>query len=401
MCTPSIFKEKRLNMFFCYKQLYVYFSVLFLCSLFAVCSSFEEGVSSPELKRSRVETSSSDKRGPFGEEFAIATTDTAFKHMLSLSVNDDKTVMQSFLNCFVPEFRTDPVADILEEWPTSIPALKKRGQKQTFMDLHVATRSGVHYIIEMQAQRHEQFDERCLFYACSTYAKQLSARELEQTHWYRLLRPTIAIQVLDFDTNRARGIIGIRGRDDRELIDTLVERAKQNPLPMGEYIKDYAMTCQRSGQIIHDLRMIQVELPRSPAAFPPRSTFTETDWWLSLLRYSEKYKHKTLRELEEQGIIMPSTIQAAFRRLDYGEWDAELRGEYKEDISDRENFKTTLLVEHEEGRARGKAERDREIAIKWIKKGKLDTDILEDLEISAEVLAALRAELLTWQEEDF
>jgi len=218
-----------------------------------------------------------ETHGPFGEEFAIATTDTAFKHMLSLSVNNDQTVMRSFLNSFVPEFKDDPVTSILDEWPVSIPSLKKKGEKQTFMDLHVATRSGIHYIIEMQAQRHEQFDERCLFYACSTYSKQLSARELEQKNWYRLLRPTIAIQVLDFDTNRAKGIKGIEGRDGEELIDTLVERAQKNPLPLGEYIKDYAMTCKNSGQVINDLRMIQVELPRSPAVFPPKASFAEID----------------------------------------------------------------------------------------------------------------------------
>ncbi|MBA4249094.1 MAG: hypothetical protein C0432_00005, partial [Candidatus Puniceispirillum sp.] len=189
-----------------------------------------------------------ETRGPFGEEFAIATTDTSFKHMLSLSVDNDPSIMQSFLNTFIPQFASDPVLEILDERPVSIPALKKKGQKQTFMDLHVATQSGIHYIIEMQAQRHEQFDERCLFYACSTYSKQLSDHDLKQKEWYRLLRPTIALQVLDFDTNRAKGISGIKGREGQELVDTLYERAKANPLPVGQYIKNYTMTCAHSKQ---------------------------------------------------------------------------------------------------------------------------------------------------------
>ena len=343
-----------------------------------------------------------EKHGPFGEEFAIATTDTAFKHMLSLSVNNDQTVMRSFLNSFVPEFKDDPVTTILEEWPSSIPSLKKKGEKQTFMDLHVATRSGIHYIIEMQVQRHEQFDERCLFYACSTYSKQLSARELEQNNLYRLLRPTIAIQVLNFDTNRAKGIKGIKGRDGEELIDTLVERAQKNPLPLGEYIKDYAMTCKNSGQVINDLRMIQVELPRSPAVFPPKASFTEIDWWLSLLRYSEKYTHETLTILEQQGVVIPAAIHAAFSRLDYSEWDATLQGEYKDDVQDRENFKTTLLIEHEEGKAKGieigkvegieigKSEERRSMISKLIGKGKTDIEIMDMLDLTAEELSQLK-----------
>ena len=381
-------------MFLNYRYLYISFLLLAFFPSYAICSGFEGDDPSSNAKHSRTQIDFSERRGPFGEEFAIATTDTAFKHMLSLSVDNDKTVMQSFLNCFVPEFMNDPVQDILEEWPTSIPSLKIKGQKQTFMDLHVATRSGIHYIIEMQAQRHEQFDERCLFYACSTYSKQLSTRDLEQNHWYRLLRPTIAIQVLDFDTNRARGIAGAHGRDGNEIIDTLVERARQNPLPIGEYIKDYKMTCQHSRQTINDLRMIQVELPRSPAVFPPNRTFTETDWWLSLLRYSEKYTHETLQHLAEQGITIPVSIQTAFHRLDYGEWDATLRGEYKEDISDRENFKTTLLVEYSEGERKGlekgELKAKREMVAKLVGKGKLDVEIMDMLDLTAEEFSRLK-----------
>ena len=190
----------------------------------------------PEHVGTERNTVESEILGPSGEEYAISTTDTAFKHMLSLSVDGDKSVMCSFLNCFVPEFKTDPVANILEEWPIGIPILKKKRHKQTFMDIHVATKSGLHYIVEMQAQRHEQFDERCLFYACSTYSKQLNAKELEGPNWYCLLRPTIAIQILGFDLNRAIGITGIHGRDGNELIDKLVARVKRKPLPTGEYI---------------------------------------------------------------------------------------------------------------------------------------------------------------------
>jgi len=213
------------------------------------------------------------------------------------------------------------------------------------MNLHVATQSGMHYIIEIQAQ----FDERCLFYACSTYSKQLSNKDLKQKEWYRLLRPTIALQILDFDTNRAQGISGITGRDGRELVDTLYERAKANPLPVGQYMKDYTMTCAHSKQTIDDLRMIQVELPRSPAQFPPHKDFTETDWWLSLLRYSEKYTHQKLEDLKQKGLTIPQSIQNAFHRLAYSEWDPQMQTKYKEDIQDRENFKTTLLTEFAEG----------------------------------------------------
>ena len=63
------------------------------------------------------------------------------------------------------------------------------------MDLHVISAQKTHYIIEMQAKRHVMFDERALFYACSTFARQLSERDLSAENWYLNLKPVIALQV--------------------------------------------------------------------------------------------------------------------------------------------------------------------------------------------------------------
>ncbi len=46
-----------------------------------------------------------------------------------------------------------------------------------------------------------------------------------------------------------------------------------------------------------------------------------------------------------------------------------------------------------EGRVEGRAERNREIVLKWIRKGKADVDIIEDLEITAEELQAIKASM--------
>jgi hypothetical protein len=69
--------------------------------------------------------------------YAEATTDTAFKQMLSPSLNDDRSVVISFLNSFIPAFRGTPVTSV-NEMPVALPALLGKGEeKQTFMDLHV------------------------------------------------------------------------------------------------------------------------------------------------------------------------------------------------------------------------------------------------------------------------
>jgi hypothetical protein len=97
------------------------------------------------------------------KHYAIATSDTAFKHMLSVD-NGDETIMRSFLQVFVPSFALNPITSI-ESCPVTIPGLKEKGEKQTFMDLlHVRTQNGTRYIIEMQAKRHGMFDEHLFEY---------------------------------------------------------------------------------------------------------------------------------------------------------------------------------------------------------------------------------------------
>ena len=54
--------------------------------------------------------------------YAIATTDTAFKHMLSLSMGSDSSIVISLINSFIPVFRGDPIVAVTEA-PVAIPAL--------------------------------------------------------------------------------------------------------------------------------------------------------------------------------------------------------------------------------------------------------------------------------------
>lgn len=303
-------------------------------------------------------------------EFAVATTDISFKQLLDPT--KDEEVIISFLNTFVPQFAHDPVASI-EPASVVIPALPKdveRKEKATFMDLHVKANSGARYIIEMQARRHIYFDERALFYLCNTYGRQLTEAQMKSHDWYRSLKPTIALQVLDYDSNRIRGI------KDASIEDTQVERVKENPLPEGEYVKHYAMTCRHSHQQLDHVHMIQVELPRyiKRSLFPPQKDFTPVEWWLSVLRHSSKYSQDYLDQLETEGIQMPDVVKTAFSRLDFSKWNPNQRREYALQVEDREEFEATYAVE----RAEAKKERDIEIAKGMIGKG-MDIALIQEL----------------------
>jgi predicted transposase/invertase (TIGR01784 family) len=288
----------------------------------------------PLCKKSRTET-----------EYAVATTDISFKQLLDPT--KDKEVILSFLNTFVPQFKQDAVIDI-EPASVVIPALPKEGErkeKATFMDLHVKSKSGASYIIEMQARRHIYFDERALFYLCNTYGRQLSEAEMSNQDWYRSLKPTIALQVLDYDSNRIRGI-----KDDN-VKDTQIQRVKDHPLNKGDYIKHYTMTDSHSKQQLDHIQMIQVELPRyvTRPLFPPLKDFTPVEWWLSVLRHASEYTKAEIDNLAGQGIVMPPEVKIAFGRLDFSKWNPDQRREYALQVKDREEFETTYAVERAEG----------------------------------------------------
>ena len=284
-----------------------------------------------------------------GGEYADPTTDTAFKHLLSPAIEENKEIIKSFLNTFVPDFAHDPVREVRND-SVAIPKLPTDRIKQTFMDMHVVSQSGCHYVIEMQAHRHINFDERALYYAAATYSQQISEQEFRDPMWYRNLNPTIAIQVLGYDTNRARGM-------HDKISDNLIERVKNNPMQENQFMKHYVMTDKHSGQEIRHLQMIQIELPRARKnAFPPKKDFSLTDWWLSIFKFAPQYTQETIVALKKQGIIMPPVITQALERLYFPKWNPKEIQEYKTDTIEKEKYATEFASERAEGKAEGKAE---------------------------------------------
>ena len=280
--------------------------------------------------------------------YAIATTDTAFKHLLSPEPSNFD-VLKSFLQAFVPSFNDDPI-DSIQPMPSALPALRGKGEKQTFMDLYVKT-SKTHYIIEMQAKRHNKFDQRALFYACSTFSKQLPQdRLVKGVRWYCELKPVIALQILDYDSNR------VRESTEAGLSDSGVEG---HAMVEGQFFKHYLLRDIQSGQVINYLQMIQVELPRGRELLKKKNdhkTFTATDWWLELFCFSEDYSPTRVLNLRTEGVEIPAFFECALQRLDRSIWSPTMKTEYDIDLTDRDAYATVLAVERAEGKKEGKKE---------------------------------------------
>jgi len=259
----------------------------------------------------------------------------------------------------------------------------------------VRTQRGERVIVEMQARRHLMFEERALFYATATYARQLSEEERKHEDWYRNLKPVYALQILNYDTNKARGI------QDLEFEDTLVERVKEHPLPEGCYQKHYKMQDQNSGQTLDHLNLIQIELPRvREILFPPQKDFSIQQWWLSVLRHAKEYTPEMMEEWKDK---MPESIQRSFERLDISVWDPEDVPEYARqrlDIDEDEALYQAGLAEArkkglEEGREEGRKEglkKLREVARNMVEKGMNDPEVSHLTGLSLEDVRQIRGE---------
>jgi hypothetical protein len=299
---------------------------------------------------------------PSAKRYAIATTDTAFKYLLE-PVKSNLDVVKSFLQAFVPTFHDDPIDSIIESRPVSIPAEREKGEKFFFMDLHVKT-AKTHYIIEVQARRHVMFDERALFYACSTYSTQLPLERLVKgVPWYCELKPIIALQILDYDSSR------VRESTAAGVTDSLVRRVEGHPMGEGQFLKHYLLTDHQSGQVNEHLQMIQVELPRGKKLLKKKDhkTFTHTDWWLELFCSSEDYTADRISNMRAEGVEIPAFFEPALLRLDRTVWSPQMQKEYHIDLTDRAALATVLAVERAEGAIEGGIKGE----IKGIKKGLL------------------------------
>ena len=309
----------------------------------------------------------------YHKPYASATTDTGFKQMLSVSLEGNKTILKSFLQTFVPQFETDLIEEI-EEAPVAIPRLKrKKDNKHTFIDLYVKSSKGEHYIVEMQAKRHDHFDERALYYACYTYSHQLTKKDLNNSKWFNNLKPVIALQILDYNSN----LINNPGEEVPQSKAQAYNRVKDNLLPQGEFRKHYVFRDMISNQVIHHLQLIQVELPRAETRkklFPPSDSFTLQEWWISVLRHSEEYSEEVVHDLKDRGVL-PNEIWDCLERLNMDRWTSELVKEYKSDIVDKSMYMEVIQAE----RAESKVEGIKEGLEKGIKEG-LEIGIKEGLE---------------------
>lgn len=214
-----------------------------------------------------------------GGEYANPTTNTGFEHLLSPTINENKEIIKSFLNTFVPVFYNDLVHEIAVP-----PSLQ---EKKTFMNImQVTSQSGNYYAIRMQPH-HQTFN------------------------------PTIAIQRISFQ------------RTDM-LVSNLLEWVINNPFL--EQSKKYSIVDKGNNEEVFDI--IQIELPLlQDAASLPTKEDALINWWFFVLTSLPLY---TQEKIEHHVMSFPSIIHQVLKRLYLPRWSSQEISEY---ISEMRNWK--------------------------------------------------------------
>jgi hypothetical protein len=293
------------------------------------------------------------QRQPSHEVFANPIVDVAFRHIMS-----NEEIAMSLINSVVPDFKDNPVTEIKKAFDR----VSLSSKRDAFMDFHATTDKKDKVIIEMQARRHTMFDERALYYAAYTYSHQLSEEILKRHDWHESLRLVYAIQFLDYDTQRIRGIQAKEGEED--LDRPFIDEIQAHPMKQDEFMKHYVMTDQNSGQTIkRGIHLIQIELPRvtSIKALSPRQEdfversegFSLSDWWYCVLKHAEEFDVVELGEeygnRSDKFVHMPEPVYNAFRMLRREAWGPDLQIAYDRDNLEIEKYSTAIAVEHQEG----------------------------------------------------
>jgi hypothetical protein len=289
--------------------------------------------------------------------YANPIVDVAFRHIMS-----NKEIAMSLINSVVPDFKDNPVTEIKKASDKVFVSSKR----DAFMDFHATTDKKDKVIIEMQARRHAMFDERALYYAAYTYSHQLSEEILKRHDWHESLRLVYAIQFLDYDTQRIRGIQSKEGEED--LDRPFIDEIQAHPMGRDEFMKHYVMTDQNSGQVIRrGIHLIQIELPRVTnikALSPGQDNFVErsedfslSDWWCCVLKHAEEFDVADLDDEYEYRrgnfVHMPEPIYNTFRMLRRETWGPDLQSAYDRDDLEIEKYSTAIAVERAEGLREG------------------------------------------------
>jgi predicted transposase/invertase (TIGR01784 family) len=276
-------------------------------------------------------------------DFADIKNDIAFRKIFG---NEQKTApLISFLNAALQLEGAERVVSVSLANPYQFPRIA--GEKATVLDVRATDQSGRKFVVEMQVANKKGFDKRVQYYIARDYSMQIGTGDD-----YPLLNPAYFIGILDF------------------------------PFGAGNNYKTHHLMLEKETyeHLLKDIQFAFIELPKFKLDI--HELVTPIDRWTYFI------KHSTELNIIPDFAQSDEGLNTAFIEADKHNWTTEERIAYDNILIKETDEKQEKIMAdekaHEKGKEEGKEEKEEETIIKLHKKGKIDIEIANLLDLALE-----------------
>ena len=278
--------------------------------------------------------------------------DLAFKKIFG--VEENKDLLISLINSIVD--REDQVVDVTLLNPYNQKNFKQ--DKLSILDIKAEGSNGKKFNIEIQITDEADYNKRALYYWAKLYTDQL-----KESEDYSNLNKVIGIHILNF---------------------TSIPKVEK-------YHNVFHITEKETGQLyFKDLELHTIELKKFTDQLGKHEEIItkiqgSLDMWSTFLT-----RHELLNKENLSKKLGNPELEKAMHVLEVMNFTEEEKEAYEDHLKWLRIETNSLKKAEDKGRQEGRQERDREIALKMLKRGRPTEEIVEDTGLSVEEIESLQ-----------
>ena len=300
-------------------------------------------------------------------KFLDPKNDVAFRRIFGSERNKD--ILIHFINDILELKDRDKIKEITFLPTIAVPEIAAK--KQSVVDVLCKDENGVQLIIEMQVAPQEGFEKRAQYYAAKAYSRQLNKGKKEGARYIDL-----------------KAVIFIAISDNIIFKDKIFYKSDHIMLDKESYAHD-----------LKDFSFTFIELPKFKITDINLLT-NIVEKWCFFFKNADKTSEADLRKL----IGSDNVIERAYEELNQFNWTEDELLTYEQEtkrIMDNqaaEDYKTNqikqqIIEAEEKAEARGKAERDIEIARAMLIDGDSIEKVAKITDLSVEEIKEIEAKI--------
>ena len=285
-------------------------------------------------------------------KFLDPKNDVAFRKIFGTEKNQD--ILIRLLNDVIIFQENRPITKVTFLKTVQDPDIA--AQKTSIVDILCEDDLGCKYIVEMQVAKTAGFEKRAQYYASKAYCCQVHVGGA-----YHTLKEVIFLAIADY--------IMFPEKQDYKSDHILLDKKT-----LEHNLKDFSYTF--------------IELPKFTKTIDELDTFTEK--WCYFFRHAEETSPEDLKKL----IGNDEILERVYHELNRFHWTPQELQDYERAEKAKNDYISSLMQSHIEGKAEGlvegEAKKAREMAKKLIKRGLSIEDIAEDTGLNLEDIKNLR-----------